>query len=331
MKKQFRKTSISTAMLLALVVTAGCDSNDNPLSVVTDETQQSGEADGNAGETDASPGTSTDTDSSNETDTSGDTGTTGSTDGAGTDADGSSAGDNTTGNSTSDSSSTDEPTDAGDTNDSNGDPDSADTTTPAAEQEYEAVYLARFVSTWSADTHPVNFPDNPHFSPLTGAAHSEQAVFWQRGQNATDGIEQMAETGGTTMLLDEIQLAIDEGRALSTIQGGGIALSPGATEVEFRVKRDYPLVTLVSMLAPSPDWFIGIHDQSMLDQNGDYLESLTVELNLYDSGTDAGVRYDSADEDSPRSPIALVNSFPSDSDFIEGQPSVGRLIITRVR
>jgi len=196
---------------------------------------------------------------------------------------------------------------------------------------FEAMYRATFVAIWSVDTHPINFPDNPHFSPLTGAVHSEQAIFWEMGQNATDGIEQMAETGAPSILLTEVQAVIDEGRALAAIQGVGIEVSPGSTSVEFTVNRDYPLVTLVSMLAPSPDWFIGVNSLQMIDESGEFRPLITVDLSLYDSGTDGGTRYTSVDQEIPPSPIDLVNSFPLDSDFQGGQPSVGQLTLELIQ
>jgi len=71
--------------------------------------------------------------------------------------------------------------------------DDTGTDTEATGGEFEAVYMARFVSIWSEETHPTNFPPDPHFSPLTGAVHNEQVVIWQPGQIASDGIEEMAE------------------------------------------------------------------------------------------------------------------------------------------
>jgi len=306
----------ATAVISGLVVLHGCGSDSSPLSVVTDtggtNGDQSSGGQSDSGQSDG--GNSTDgqsgTDGSGTTDTSG----------------GQDSGNQNTGDATDNGSGDNG---AGSDTDGNAvDTDSSDTTVNA---EYEAVYRATFNATWSASTHPINFPAaDPHFSPLTGAVHSEQAVFWERGQNATDGIELMAETGGTSILLDEVQLVIDEGRALASITGGGIQLSPGSTSVEFTVNRDYPLVTLVSMLAPSPDWFIGVSSVSMLDANGDFEQSVTRSLNLYDSGTDGGTRFDSADQDVPRSPIALVESFPTDTDFQNGRPPVGELTIERI-
>jgi len=71
--------------------------------------------------------------------------------------------------------------------------DDTGTDTEATGGEFEAVYMARFVSIWSEETHPTNFPPDPHFSPLTGAVHNEQVVIWQPGQIASDGIEEMAD------------------------------------------------------------------------------------------------------------------------------------------
>jgi hypothetical protein len=196
----------------------------------------------------------------------------------------------------------------------------------------EATYRATFTATWSADTHPVNFPVNPHFSPLVGAIHSEQAIFWELGQIASPGIEQMAESGGTSLLLDEIQDVIDEGRALLSVSGGGIGTSPGSVDVEFTVSRDYPLVTLVSMLAPSPDWFIGVDSLSMLDGQGSFLPELSVDLKLYDSGTDSGSRFDADNMDTqPPSPIEAVTTDSAETNFVNGEPFVGSLLFEKIR
>lgn len=205
-------------------------------------------------------------------------------------------------------------------------PDTDETNTDVANNEFEAVYKATFNATWSTDNHPTNFPSNPHFSPLTGAVHSVQAVFVQIGDLASPGIEDMAETGGTGTLLAEFRSVVDEGRALSAIEGGGIQTSPGSTSVEFLVNRDNPFVTLASMLAPSPDWFVAVSGQKLIDQNGEFFPSLVIGLTLYDAGTDSGTRFTSDDEDTvPKEGISLVSSFQSDTDFMNGLPFVGTI------
>lgn len=166
-----------------------------------------------------------------------------------------------------------------------------------------AVYSITFNATWSATTHPTDFPPGPHFSPLIGAVHNDSVAFWASGEIASPGIEQMAETGGTSNLTREIRAHIP-GNALSVINGRGIG-SPASTTIEgVQVSLDHPLITLVTMIAPSPDWFVGVAGQSLHDEFGQWVDELQVVLYPYDSGTDDGVSYRSANADSsPKQPI----------------------------
>ena len=73
----------------------------------------------------------------------------------------------------------------------------------------------------------------------------------------------MAETGSKVPLSSEVESAIAAGTADSVISGGGISVSPGTAGIRVEVSEDFPLVSLVSMIAPSPDWFVGVHDFSL--------------------------------------------------------------------
>jgi len=63
------------------------------------------------------------------------------------------------------------------------------------------------------------------------------------------------------------------------------------------------------MLAPSPDWFVGVHGLSLLD-NGGWIESQTVSLDVYDAGTDDGVDFNSADIDNQNGTITRITDGP---------------------
>ena len=173
-----------------------------------------------------------------------------------------------------------------------------------------AVYQVRFKSTWSAQTHPNNFPSNPHFSGLIGGVHNDQVSFWQEGGIASDGMEQMAERGQQSPLDAEVQAAIDAGTARAVISAGGIGTSPGNVSTTFTVTRNYPLLTLVTMVAPSPDWFVGVSGLSLVE-NGDWINEKVVTLYGWDAGTDNGGSYTAGDSNtSPRAPIALSTYGP---------------------
>lgn len=172
--------------------------------------------------------------------------------------------------------------------------------------EYELI----FESTWSAETHPTSFPPNPHFSGLIGGTHNDEIALWESGGIATLGIELMAELGSKTALQNEVNTAISNGQAGAVISGPGITLSPGSASVQFTVTKDHPLVSVVSMIAPSPDWFVGVSGVSL--RSGDrWVRELVIPLQPYDAGTDAGVNYLSGDIDvTPHDPITQITGFP---------------------
>ena len=173
-----------------------------------------------------------------------------------------------------------------------------------------AMYRVTFDSAWSASTHPDEFPPNPHFSGLIGGTHGDQVRFWEHGGQASAGIEAMAELGSKFPLDQEVEAAITAGTAEHALSGGGIGRSPGSVSLEFEIGRDAPRVTLVSMVAPSPDWFVGVSALSLLEA-GDWVASRTVTLRAYDAGTDSGTTYTAGNADTqPREAIAEIEGAP---------------------
>lgn len=175
----------------------------------------------------------------------------------------------------------------------------------------DATYKVTFAATWSAQTHPDGFPGNPHFSRLVGGTHNDMVSFWDNGGPATQGVQNVAELGATSALESEVQDAIDAGTAEHVLVGGGINPSPGNVSLSFSVTTEFPRVTLVSMIAPSPDWFVGVSGLSLW-QNGDWVDTLTVDLYLYDAGTDDGTDFTSANAASnPHEPIMRITGYPA--------------------
>jgi hypothetical protein len=159
-----------------------------------------------------------------------------------------------------------------------------------------ADYQVDFTATWSAETLPHQFPANAHFSGLVGGSHNAQVSFWEEGELASTGIEEMAETGSKTTLIMEINDAIGSDTALDVVSGGVIAASPGFASTDFTLDQAHSLATVVSMIAPSPDWFVGVNGLNLFS-GGNWLADVTVDLFGYDAGTDSGVTYTSANSD----------------------------------
>ncbi|MFT5115210.1 MAG: hypothetical protein ACI8P9_004554 [Parasphingorhabdus sp.] len=177
-----------------------------------------------------------------------------------------------------------------------------------------AQYVLTFNAAWSGATH-ANFPRNPHFSGLIGGAHTPSARLWTSGGRATKGIKDMAERGGKGSLQSEVKGQIAAGQACSVISGGGINPSPGATSVRFTVTPKCPAVSIVSMIAPSPDWFVGVSAVNLAQGNG-WVDVKVVELHGYDAGTDSGQTHTAANaRTAPSQPIRRIGSLSSMGTF----------------
>ena len=173
-----------------------------------------------------------------------------------------------------------------------------------------ATYRVTLEATWSAQTHPDGFPPNPHFSPLVGAIHNADVHLWASGEMASPGIEAMAEIGSTSGLVAEAEALVASGAVREAITGGAVGLSPGSVSLDIELTPAHSRVTLVSMLAPSPDWFVGT-DALDLRAGGAWASEVVVPLYVWDAGTDSGTDYTSPDADTdPQEPIARIEAPP---------------------
>jgi Spondin_N/Secretion system C-terminal sorting domain len=187
------------------------------------------------------------------------------------------------------------------------------------------IYELRFEATWSSATHPMSFPGNPHFSGLIGATHNDAVSFWNEGGLASPGIKSMAETGSKTALRGEFFTALNAGNVKRFIDQGGISRSPDSIVFSFRVDESHPLLTVVSMLAPSPDWFIGVSGLPLRDGTG-WIDQISIDLFTWDAGTDSGTNYTSANQaTTPAVPVIRLLDVPM---LVQGvvQP-IGKFII----
>lgn len=193
-------------------------------------------------------------------------------------------------------------------------------------QEGAATYEVVFETLWSSDTHPTDYPPAAHFSGLVTVAHDESVSFWEPGGLASEGIEELAELGSPTAMVGEINVAVGTGAARPAVLEPGVFV-PGAVTVQFGATESHPLVTIVTMIAPSPDWFVGVHGLNLRDAQGDWREEIIVDLDPYDSGTDSGPTFLSANDDTqPAEPIAnIADSFP-----FTGTPPIARFTFTLI-
>lgn len=174
-----------------------------------------------------------------------------------------------------------------------------------------AQYIVSFESTWSQATHPHSsgsLPATAHWSRLVGVTHNDNITFFQLGGLATVGLEDVAEQGNNVQFFNEVASAISTGDANQQIEGPALATAAGAVSIDLiETTSDYPLLTLVSMIAPSPDWIVGINSISLLNSEGNWIEEIVIDLYPYDAGTDSGLDYSSPNMDTdPQDPISSL-------------------------
>ena len=178
-------------------------------------------------------------------------------------------------------------------------------------------YDITFTSIWNETDH-TSVPSNAHWSRLVGATHKTSNAFIQEGSLATTGIKDVAETGNDTIFSSEVTIAIDTAEADQYINGPGLATATGDILISnLQVSQDYPFLSLVSMIAPSPDWFIALNSYSLLDGDDNWKTIDTVDVFAYDAGTDGGVDYTSGNVlTSPFETISMASAAPLNGNKI---------------
>lgn len=154
--------------------------------------------------------------------------------------------------------------------------------------KYHIEFTSFFCDLQSNNNYPANCPVNPHTSPVFGGAHNDAFQLWRIGGFATDGLKQLAETGASTMISEEWLAHVNNGDALPGNSAPGIS-GVGKVTFDVTVDRDHSLFSFASMLAPSPDWFVGLDSLELWDNTKNcWKQDVSLDLDAIDAGTDGG-------------------------------------------
>lgn len=167
-----------------------------------------------------------------------------------------------------------------------------------------ARYQVVFSSRWTEKDHPLEYPGPQfaglsvaHFSPIIGASHASGYALFAEGSLPSPGLESLSETGKHAPLDAEINSAMGSGAVLALFESADPLKDHSKTVMaEVSVDGAHSQVSLVAMIAPSPDWFAGVKDVDLVE-NGQWIGEKTVDLMPYDSGGDDGATYRADDAD----------------------------------
>ena len=198
---------------------------------------------------------------------------------------------------------------------------------PAPPVFSEAYYQISITGKWQGPDFGV--PPGVHFTTVTGAVHHDGVALWRPGSLASPGLESLAETGSTSLLLREIDTLVYQQGAI----GPFLVPAPPATgQVQGNIycNSHFSRVSFASMIAPSPDWFIGLSSINLYIDN-QWIEDTTLQLFVHDAGSEDGdvFGYNNPATD-PRQPIVRLQAAQA-TVLANGQDSLRPIAEVRFR
>ena len=167
----------------------------------------------------------------------------------------------------------------------------------------EARYTIEITGKWAMPDFTV--PAGVHFTNFAGLVHNNNASLWNENMTASIGIENVAETGNTSKLLLEIDSIIREKKAISLV----FFTPPGPVSTKMAsvyCNSDFSFISFISMIAPSPDWFIGVSNINLY-KNEQWVIDTLIQLYVHDAGTEEGDIFGyNNPSTSPQQPIKLL-------------------------
>lgn len=130
------------------------------------------------------------------------------------------------------------------------------------------------------DIKITNLTQGIYFTPLLVTAHADTFDLFELGDSASSELQAMAEGGDISGLVG----MADAAGAISVENPAAGLLAPGhSTEIEDLATGTHDRLSIVSMLLPTNDGFVGLDSWTIPTQAGTY----EIYLNAYDAGTEA--------------------------------------------
>jgi hypothetical protein len=187
-------------------------------------------------------------------------------------------------------------------------------------------YECVLTNNWSGANHPFDYArvsNSAHWSSPVLASHNSLYEMWAPEMLASPGVENIAETGSTGTLKSELNAAMNSG----TVADFSVGINqfnnrdPPQEFDEIFLSNEYPLLSTISMVAPSPDWFTGLSSFSPIDEaNQVWYDSFEIASYPFDAGTETGNTYSTGNpaEDPPMEIFELtIDTVPNNGILLD--------------
>jgi len=157
----------------------------------------------------------------------------------------------------------------------------------------QALYRITFQPNFTSEFHPTDYPNNANFIKPILVSHNSNTTIFEEGTLASSGLKLYAEDGDATTLITEHSSGGDTNT--TTIVQGTTDVGPTETKVyNINVTPNATLISFITKLSPSPDWFLGVDSINILNSDNTLVDNIGFKLYVIDAGTDAGETYTSA-------------------------------------
>jgi len=174
--------------------------------------------------------------------------------------------------------------------------------------EMPVSYECLFTNRWTSFRHPDRFPNFAFWSRPLMASHNNAYTMWSGDQVPSAGVERVAERGSTSSLVEELNLSENVN---NFVRGDIFApfgdLISTLMQDQLEMDNDHRLISTISKMSPSPDWFSGLNSYSPV-MAGMWLSSFTVDSFPWDAGSEDGTEYNGFNNE-PTDPLMNSTQF----------------------
>lgn len=198
----------------------------------------------------------------------------------------------------------------------------------AAECKGLAHYRVTLEGTWTPESANAPVPEDAYFGPAFATIHSDRISLYQRWERVTPGVQFLIETGATSIVENDAGALVATREIKDTAKG--TRLGPQEQHsLHLIADEAFHRLSLAAMLAPSPDWFVGLSGFELC-QDGQWVEGHAQALTAYDAGTDAGKAFGAADD--PMSPQGVVEFLSANLGWSshDDQTQFARVVIEKI-
>lgn len=142
------------------------------------------------------------------------------------------------------------------------------------------LFASHFASAQTVDIEVTNLTQGIFFTPLLVSVHDSSTHLFEAGQSATAELQAMAEGGDISGLVTATTAL---GAVNSENPAGGVLAPSTSTQVSDLDTGSNTHLSIVAMLLPTNDGFVGLNGWEIPEEAGRY----TIYLNGYDAGTEA--------------------------------------------